>query len=681
LLAAIVWTMAQRASALDLASLEPAFASLQEYDWTSAHASFTQIRAAVGAAGKDPPLTPALESRLIEALKNCKSPAGRFWTCEWLGLIGTDSSVEALASLLGAEDSSHYAQGALTRIQTPRAAAALRAALKTTKGRIQQTLIGALGEMRDAESVPALTEFLKHSDEVVAAQAALSLGKIGTPSAGDALVAWAPQAPAGLADTANVALLAAADSLLSSGRNEESARLFSLLRQGERSPHVRAAALRGLMKARPSEACAQLEAALNGNDAAARKSMLALVPEVEGNQIATLLVSYLPKLSPPEQVMALNSLARKADPAARAGVLDMIRSSAAEVRLAALRAVGAVGHAGDVDLLAAHLADPSDDLSSAAGGALAALSGGKVDAAIIAAAAKAPEPVKARLYRVLGARNAASAATTLASDLANPSDSVRLAAIEALRTTGGLEQIPALLAALKAAKDDAHRAAAEESLARLCSQCGTAACDAVVAAMRGADIAARQAMLRLLPACPSPAGLQGIVAALDDPSTEIQDEAARSLSRWPDAAAMTPLRNLARGNRLNHHVLAVRGLFSLVRATDLPAAQKLEAIIEVWPLAKRLEERKLLLGAMSYVPSRAAMERVLQEVEDKQLGAEACGAAVRVGRKLLKTDEAFVRQAMQKVRALTRDATLKAAIDRILAGDDSEEVDPEEIIN
>src|SRR5208283_4801734 len=70
--------------------------------------------------------------------------------------------------------------------------------------------------------------------------------------------------------------------------------------------------------------------------------------EVKGAEATRRFAALLPKLAPEAQVGLLGALADRGDTAARLAVLDLLNNSNAEVRGAAIRALGALGGEGDV---------------------------------------------------------------------------------------------------------------------------------------------------------------------------------------------------------------------------------------------------------------------------------------------------------------------------------------------
>ncbi len=101
--------------------------------------------------------------------------------CQRLAVVGDESAVPALASLLTDTRLSHYARTALEPIPGPAADRALRGALGSLDGNLLVGVINSIGFRRDPEALTALAQ-LRHGEDVdVAAAATWAIGRIRRP--------------------------------------------------------------------------------------------------------------------------------------------------------------------------------------------------------------------------------------------------------------------------------------------------------------------------------------------------------------------------------------------------------------------------------------------------------------------------------------------------------------------
>jgi len=227
--------------------LDNAFNALQTYDWGADRNLLNPIDQAVIATQTDSAARKTLEKRLVDALAGGLSRSAQDYVCRRLRVIGTAQSVDALAALLPAEETSHIARFALERIADEKAGQALRDALPKVNAKLKAGVIGSLGVRRDAKSVDTIAKFLDDADTMPAQAAAHSLGLIGTPAAAKALSQFAAKAPAAMAIPVADARLLCAEQLLADGNKAEAMALYKELQGDSQPSHVRVAAMRGLV--------------------------------------------------------------------------------------------------------------------------------------------------------------------------------------------------------------------------------------------------------------------------------------------------------------------------------------------------------------------------------------------------------------------------------------------------
>lgn len=229
--------------------LDNAFNALQTYDWGADRNLLNPIDQAVIATQTDSAARKTLEKRLVDALAGGLSRSAQDYVCRRLRVIGTAQSVDALAALLPAEETSHIARFALERIADEKAGQALRDALPKVNAKLKAGVIGSLGVRRDAKSVDTIAKFLDDADTMTAQAATHSLGLIGTPAAAKALSQFAAKAPAAMAIPVADARLLCAEQLLADGNKAEAMALYKELQGDSQPSHVRVAAMRGLVSA------------------------------------------------------------------------------------------------------------------------------------------------------------------------------------------------------------------------------------------------------------------------------------------------------------------------------------------------------------------------------------------------------------------------------------------------
>ena len=233
----------------DSAALDKALETLKTYDWGADREALNPIDQAIIATHGDAAARKALEKSLVDVLAGGISRSAQDYVCRKLRTMGTTQSVKALAALLVAEDTSHIARYALERIPGEKAAKAMRDALPKVSKKLKPGIIGSLGVRRDEKSIEALSKLLGDSDIQVAKAAAQSLGLIGTSAAAKELSKFAKKASANMKLPAADACLVCAEQLLVDGEKSEAVALYNELKGDDKPPHIKAAAMKGILTA------------------------------------------------------------------------------------------------------------------------------------------------------------------------------------------------------------------------------------------------------------------------------------------------------------------------------------------------------------------------------------------------------------------------------------------------
>ncbi len=423
----------------------------------------------------------ATEAQLLAVLKSNATQKEKVDACRELARVAGKQSVPVLAALLGDEKLSHMARYALETIPDPSVDDALRDALGKLQGRPLLGVIGSLGVRRDAKAVGAIAKLLTNADDKLAQAAARALGQIGTPEAASALSSALrheqtrlkanelfestplPGAPAAVCE----GLFRCAESLAAAGQGAESQAIYDDLRGLRYAPQqVRAGALRGAILARQKEGIPLMLEAIRGKDhvrtaAAARTAM-----EMPGPEVTAALASELPKLPAEKQVLLIDTLGYRGDASAGPALLALASKGPDNVRLAAIHNLTHLGYTPALTLLAELSLADNAELAAAARACLGSFPGKDADAAILALLAHKEAKVRRLAVEMVGQRNFTQSACSLLKAAADDDESVRIAALNALRDQAGLAELPALLNLLVKARSSAESQAAESALAR-----------------------------------------------------------------------------------------------------------------------------------------------------------------------------------------------------------------------
>ena len=225
--------------------LDQAFEALNTYDWGQDTKLLQPIEAAIIASHGNDPERKQLETRLAAVLGSDAPYDAKQYACRKLRVIGSPSSVPALAALLTDAKLSHMARFALERMPAKQAGDALRDALAKVGGDLRIGMITSLGVRGEADSVGPLQKLLGDKDAATVRAAAYALAEIGTPEASNAL---AGAKPTDATETAIAdASLACAEKLLAQGNKTAALKTYKRLLSDEPTKLVRLAATRGML--------------------------------------------------------------------------------------------------------------------------------------------------------------------------------------------------------------------------------------------------------------------------------------------------------------------------------------------------------------------------------------------------------------------------------------------------
>jgi hypothetical protein len=148
-------------------------------------------------------------------------------------------------------------------------------------------------------------------------------------------------------------------------------------------------------------------------------------------------------------------------------------------------------------------------------------------------------------------------------------------------------------------------------------------------------------------------GLAVILETLQSDDPDMQTEAIRALSLWPTSEPKERLFALAENEEsMSRHVLALRGYINMATlAGDQNAEQGVQDLKRAWEIARRPDEKRIVLSALPKVACLDALAFAESHARDEDLQAEAQNALVSLGKVLAKKHPQQVRAALQPLAA------------------------------
>lgn len=389
--------------------------------------------------------------------------------CRVLAIKGGPEAVAALEPLLLDEKLSHMARLALEPMPCAEAGAALRNALGKTTGNLQAGMIHSLAMRGDTQAVPQLVKLLSSDNETVAQAAAEALGKLATQEAvlGLGVPLNRADLPPAVLRACCGGLLACAEKLAVAGQADQAGSIYDrLLALAPAPASVHAAALRGAILARNDTK--KLAEAIQGEDVDLYNAAQRAARELAGDEATAALAGLLPQLPEARKLNVIEILGERGGAAAGTALMAEAGAGAVPVRAAALRALTRIGHAPVLELLAQLVTSEDADLAKAAQDALCFFPGEGGDNIIKSMLASDKVESRSLAVKLIAAGGLNKPTGLLMASAASDADAgVRVAALRALRSLAGMDQLPGLLEYLLANRSADETEAAESVLKAL----------------------------------------------------------------------------------------------------------------------------------------------------------------------------------------------------------------------
>ncbi len=621
-----VLSLAVTAGAQNAAAADP-YEQLLDYDFGKSRAPLSKIEEQIRSAS--PAQRAEIEARLIETIE---SPAATYackqFVCRMLRRTGTERCVPVLADLLADEKLSHMARFALQEMPYPEVDDVFRKALDQLAGDARIGVIGSIGARRDQKAVRQLARLLRSNDRALVEAALSALGRIGGKQAARAIAR--ANVPDELRGMKSDAYLMCAESLLAEGQTADAANIYRELARDDYPTATRIAAYRGLARAEKGRAVGAISSLLTDKNVSMQQGAATLLAEIPGAEATIRFAEQLPAMAPAAQVVLLGALADRGDKAALPHVARAARSENEHVRVAAVRALGVLGNASTVGLLL-DAATSGGAVGEAAEGSLTVLRGADVTKALTASLrGNDNAAARARAAEVLAARRDVSALPALLEAGRDRDATVRRAAYQALGTLAGERELPEMVALMIAAKDSAERRVLERATASVVGRLDEpeAAAQPLISGLAEADERAFPSLLVVLGRAGGDRARNAVREQLDNPNVDIKKAAIRALGNWPDPSPADDLIKIAKNDPdQTCQVLAVQGYVRLIGLpSDRPDEETLEMYKTAMKIARRPDEKKLVLAGVANVASHEALEFVEQYLDDEEIGEEAKAA-------------------------------------------------------
>lgn len=635
----------------------------------------------------DPAARKEEERKLLAVLSSDAPLFDKAKACQRLAVVGTAEAVPALAALLPDERLSHYARYALEPIPDPSVDSVLREAAfgpgaSKLKPEILIGIVNSIGARRDKLAEGGLVELLASANPEIVAAAAEALGRLATPRASEALGKLLGSGFGTLDEPEKRKLRAAvgqacvlcAEGLAARGAKEDAVQMYGLVRRTlgfeEHVAHVTLAATRGLIVTRGRDGLPQLLEELESENPDRFLLALGVSRELPYPEVTSAFVERLSKMPPEREARLLCALGDRGDKKALPAVSARLKSSDPAVRQAAVRAMKTLGDASVVPMLLETAAGPDAAAAEAAFETLCTLEGRDVDEILIRLVEESEPRLRPLVLQIAGKRRMAGAIPALKRAARSQDAKVRRAALAALGSAAGLEDLEFLVeTAIRPAMPE-EREDAREALRAACRRAPDreACADRLVAAMEKAPLEGKALLLEALAAVGGPRALEAALEKARAGDAGVREAAVKALGEWPSEDAAPKLLELIRSSSgTDDRLRAFRALSSVVRRLGFPSREERLAVCkQAGELARDAGERRVVIEALSGIPAPESLAMLKDYLADQDLVEDACRAMVTISERLVRARAEAVREPMELVLRTTKDRELAARAEKVL---------------
>jgi HEAT repeat protein len=410
---------------------------------------------------------------------------------------------------------------------------------------------------------------------------------------------------------------------------------------------------------------------LRSNDQQMQTVAISMTREMPGPEVTKVLADELPNLSSTCQAQLLAALGDRGDKAALPAVINAAKAQDKSVRIAALKALGRLGNASDVGLLAQAAANTTGDEQKVARDSLYQLSAPNVDQEILTNIPKSEASIKIELIRAVGERNITTGVTTLLIMAKDSDRKVRIESFRVLRIIAVPEHLPELVRLLINAQESSDRTEAEKTVAGVARKIPSEnrRAEAVLAFLPSVkQTQSRCSLLSVLGRIGDSSALQALRAELGSQEVEVQTEAIRALSSWPTAEPLQDLLKLAR-DRDNplQKTLALRGFVRTIGlAGDLSAKEKVKMYEQAMSLAPNTTEKKNVLSQLANNGSLEAFNLASVYLDGPALKEEAEFAVVKIAQAISSDYPEQTMNVLKKIVHTTKNDSLRQQAQKLI---------------
>ena len=593
---------------------------------------------------QDSQLRNSLEEKIINSLATAESRRGKDFLCRMLRIMGTKKSIPVMQKLLSEQEISHMARYVLASMQYEEAGTALHLSLNTVQDKLKQGIIDSLGDIRYKKAVPDLIRLLDTAS--VSNNATRALGLIGGDSVSEHLLPRLSKTTGKAYRYTVQALLRCAESYLEKGNKEKALSIYDHFIKSGTDSYVILAGLSGAAKVNGESAVPLLTKAIKSGNSELANGAASIIAELEGENIGSKLKSLLESAPSNMQILLIGALSEREDRSALPSITKLTGSESLEVRLSAIQALGKIGNGSSIIPLATIASSTSGHERNVSRSALANLRGNDIQNSLKTHLKESPPEIQSELVRVIAARGESTAMNELMDLAKSKTPEIRKEAFRGIGILADQSHLDQILMILLNPKKESDRNDIVSAIAYIFRRIPDKKIqtDALIKALKKADINAKPSILSLLGRDPNKESLGVLISALEE-TESIQLAAIEALAGWPNHGPANDLLKIASEEKNPNKDSALNGYIVLSSKSPNPTLSYRKAL----ELDDSTATAKKILAGLGQSGGIQSLEIIRPYLNNSETINEAALATTQVAKRHKDSHTAEVRSALQAI--------------------------------
>ncbi|MFH0989995.1 MAG: family 16 glycoside hydrolase [bacterium] len=553
-----------------------------------------------------------------------------------LQVAGGEESIGTMSRYLANDDVCEPAVQAMVSIKKGAALPIVNALQGANKHR-RITLMKGLGELRAREAVEPLLKEAASTDDDIRLAALFALASIGDPRAEDVLLKASESIKPTEKFESTWFLLTYAKRQADAGNKTKALSLCNELlthRSTFAENHYRAAALDLLTQIKGENAIENLIKAMSDSSKQFRVTALRLAEKFPGEASTNRWIAVAQQSQPIVKGEIIDMLGNRIEKSAYSMILNALQDNNGVVRESAIEAFFRLKGAESIGSILTVLQRSKDTSDiKAVKRVLDQVPSAQALPPVLEALPRLTPPAAVMMLDLLGKYGSLVPVNPVMTLSKSESPQVRIAAMKALGTIAQEGDQGKLIAIMLGAKEESERSAAQKSLVTVCSRIEDAELRSakVLEAFKTGTQDDKITLLRTLGRMGGSKAMAVAAEELRSKNSEMRDAAVRALADWPSIDAYENLLGVAKSKeKLNLRVLALRGCVRVVENAPINPPMAVQYHEQTLAAAERIEEKRLVLGALGHLRHREALRLVIPFIGDDSLGLDAAMAAGKI---------------------------------------------------